>query len=127
MEGLFFLIPIAIVVLALLIRLAAGGLDHDRVREYVESRGGKIIESNWSPFGPGWFGEKSDRIYAVRYLDKDGNEHQAHCKTSMWTGVYFTQDQIVKYAERPSDKQESLEEENRRLRDELERLKRGTA
>jgi hypothetical protein len=78
------------------------------------------------PFGPGWFGEKSDRIYAVRYLDKDGNEHEARCKTSMWTGVYFTQDEIVRHAKRPSDKQESLEEENRRLRDELERLKRGT-
>jgi hypothetical protein len=125
MEGLFFVIPVAIVVLALLFRLVAGGLDHDRVREYVESRGGKIVETHWSPFGPGWFGEKSDRIYAVRYLDRDGNEHRAHCKTSMWTGVYFTQDEIVQHARRSSNKQESLEEENRRLREELERLKRG--
>jgi hypothetical protein len=125
MDGYFWLIPVAFVVFALVSRLIAGALDHDRVRSYVVSRGGKIIETQWSPFGPGWFGEKSDRIYSVRYLDRDGNEHRAHCKTSMWTGVYFTQDEIVRHADCSPNKQESLEEENRRLRAELERLKRG--
>ncbi|AWM42377.1 hypothetical protein C1280_24910 [Gemmata obscuriglobus] len=111
-----------------MIRLAAGGMDHDRIRQYVEERGGKVLDSSWSPFGPGWFGEKSDRIYGVRYLDRDGNEHEAHCKTSMWTGVYFTEDRIVRYAERPApatDTMTSLEAENRRLREELERLRQG--
>lgn len=121
------LIPIGIG-LALLIRFAAGSLDHDRVRQYVEERGGKFIDASWAPFGPGWFGEKSDRIYQVRYLDHDGNEHEAYAKTSMWTGVYFTEDRIVHYAKRPVDDEEveTLEEENARLRDELERLRRKT-
>jgi hypothetical protein len=120
------LIPMMIIV-AIVIRLAAGGMDHDRIRQYVEERGGTVLDSSWAPFGPGWFGEKSDRIYCVRYRDKDGNEHEAHCKTSMWTGVYFTEDHIVKYAERltPAAPSESaLETENRRLREELERLRR---
>src|SRR5262249_5126665 len=119
----FAVLSRVLLVSAVVIRLAGGGMDHDRIRRYVEARGGKVIEANWAPFGPGWFGEKSDRIYAVRYLDQDGNEHQAHCKTSMWTGVYFTEDQIVKYAERADRQQASLEEENRRLREEVERLK----
>jgi hypothetical protein len=124
MEGFLLLIPLFIII-AIVIRLAAGGLDHDRVRQYVESRSGKVIEANWEPFGPGWFGEKSDRIYAVRYIDQDGNEHQAHCKTSMWTGVYFTEDRIVKYADRACVMQQpSLEDENRRLREELDRIRR---
>jgi hypothetical protein len=128
-EAFLLLIPLAIGI-GIAIRLAAGGMDHDRIREYVESRGGKLIEAGWAPFGPGWFGEKSDRIYAVRYLDRDGSEHEAHCKTSMWTGVYFTEDRIVKRAERPAPAStpaasgEELEAENRRLREELERLKR---
>ena len=85
-----------------------------------------MIEANWEPFGPGWFGEQEgNRIYAVRYLDRDGNEHEAHCKTSMWTGVYFTEDRIVKHAGRADGQQSSLEEENRRLREEVERLRRG--
>jgi hypothetical protein len=102
--GFFLLIPVVIVI-AIVIRLAAGGMDHDRIKQYAEERGGKVIDSNWSPFGPGWFGEKSDRIYGVRYLDKDGNEHEAHSRTSMWTGVYFTEDRIVKYADRPAGTQ----------------------
>lgn len=127
MEGFFLLIPVFIVI-AIVIRLAAGGMDHDRIKQYVEECGGTVLDSNWSPFGPGWFGEKSDRIYGVRYLDRDGNEHEAHCKTSMWTGVYFTEDRIVKYAERPAPaptpKESALEAENRRLREELERVRR---
>jgi hypothetical protein len=119
------LIPLAILV-AIFIRFAAGGLDHDRVRQYVEERGGKLISADWAPFGPGWFGEKSDRIYQVHYVDVDGNKHEAYAKTSMWTGVYLTEDRIVEYAKAPVDPEdvESLEEENRRLREELARLKR---
>src|SRR3954452_2246110 len=104
-------------------------MDHDRIKQYVEERGGKVLDSHWSPLGPGWFGEKSDRIYGVRYLDKDGNEHEAHCKTSMWTGVYFTEDRIVKSAERPAPPtaatESALEVENRQLREEIERLRQG--
>jgi hypothetical protein len=109
----------------ILIRALAGGLDHDRVRRYVESQGGRVLEAHWAPFGPGWFGEKSDRIYEVRYLDRHGNERLAHCKTSLFTGVYFTEDRIVGHGQRSSEpRAASLEEENRRLREEVERLRR---
>ena len=103
-------------------------MDRRRVREYIESHGGRLLEARWRPFGLGWFGEKSDRIYEVRYLDNNGNEHEAHCKTSLWTGVYLTEDTIVRRAKPPVEtveKTESLEEENRRLREELERMKRS--
>lgn len=120
MEGL--LLIGAAVIVAIFIRLLAGGMDHDRVRRYVESRGGRVIDAAWSPLGPGWFGEKNERIYSVRYFDRDGNEHEAHCKTSMWSGVYFTEDRIVRYARR-DDPDQSLKEENRRLREELARLR----
>jgi hypothetical protein len=134
MEIFLALIPIVIII-AIVIRLAAGGMDHDRIRRYVEQQGGTVIDSSWAPFGPGWFGEKSDRIYLVRYTDRDGNEHEAHCKTSMWTGVYFTDDRIVRHAERrdgwreiardEEDRRLNLEDENRRLREEVDRLRRG--
>lgn len=125
-EWLFFVIP-AVILFAIVMRLAAGGMDRDRIKQYVEKDGGKLLDSEWAPFGPGWFGEKSDRIYGVRYVDRDGNEHDASCKTSMMTGVYFTEDRIVNHAEQispASDVQVSeLEAENRRLREELERLR----
>jgi hypothetical protein len=122
----FFLIVVPIGIgLALLFRFFAGNLDHERVKSYVEQRGGRFISAEWAPFGPGWFGEKNDRIYQVRYYDLDGNEHEAYAKTSMWTGVYLTEDRIVHYATRPIDPEEveSLEAENARLRAELDRLK----
>ena len=129
MDGgaLFFLIIPVGIVLAILFRVFAGNLDHDRLREYVEQRGGKIVSIDWAPFGPGWFGEKSDRIYEVRYIDHDGNKHQAYAKTSMMTGVYFTEDIVQEYAKPPVDAKEveTLEEENARLRMEIERLKRA--
>jgi len=116
------------------IRFAAGGLDRDRVAEYVRSRGGRVLDTRWAPFGPGWFGDRSDRIYLVRYVDAEGNEHEAHCKTSLMTGVYFTEDRIVHRAGEaqggdspagaPEPDAASLAEENRRLREEIERLKR---
>jgi hypothetical protein len=139
--GVVFIV-ILFVVVAVVIRLMAGGLDQDRVRSYVESRGGRFLDSSWAPFGKGWFGEKNDRIYEVRFLDGQGNEHHASCKTSLFSGVYFTDDRIVRHAKAGTDEQAdhdsgivaegdlqriALEEENRRLREEVERLKRAEA
>ena len=127
MESLFLLLLIpAAFGAAILFRFIAGSMDHARLRDYVESRGGEIIDSSWAPFGPGWFGGTRERIYLVRYFDRDHNEHEAYAKTNMWSGVYFTEDRIVHYARPPIDEEEveSLEDENARLRAELERLKR---
>lgn len=125
MEGLFIILPF--IVIAIVFRLIAGGMDHDRIKQYVADRGGQLQDLSWTPLGPGWFGEKSDRIYCVLYTDQDGNKHEAHCKTSMWTGVYFTQDRIVKYAKEHqpnhTSKESQLEAENQKLREELQRLK----
>lgn len=122
-------IILGFIALAIVIRLLAGGMDGDRVRAYIEQRGGRLLSSGWAPFGKGWFGEKSDRIYEVRYLDGDGNEHEATCKTSLFTGVYFTEDRIVSYGETPGretrddSRLTQLEQENRRLREELNRTR----
>lgn len=97
-------------------------MDSDRVKSYIEERGGQLLEKRWSPFGRGWYGD-TNRVYEVRYVDRDGNEHRATCKTSLFSGVYWTDDEIVRRAERADAR--SLEEENARLRQEIERLKRG--
>lgn len=116
------------VVVTVIIRLFAGGLDGDRVGDYIRGQGGELLDSKWSPFGRGWFGEKNDRIYEVRYRDRSGNVHEATVKTSMLSGVYFTEDRIVAPAvAKPTSQSEStedqpelevaeLERENERLR-----------
>lgn len=129
MESLILFL--AVIGVGLAIRLYAGSRDAERVRAYVAERGGQLLSSTWTPFGRGWFGDKSDRIYEVRYLDDDGNEHLASCKTSMFSGVYFTEDNVVSH--RPSSARRlcgaarvaELERENEQLREELERLRGG--
>ena len=119
--------------LAIVFRLIAGSMDRPRISDYIASRGGREQSISWAPFGPGWFGEKSDRIYQVRYVDNLGQLHDAHCKTSLTTGVYFTEDRVVSeppFAKAPPehfvDDRADLVRENRRLREELARLKKDS-
>jgi hypothetical protein len=99
MEFFPVLFIFGIIAAAILFRVAAGSMDQDRIRDYVQRQGGQLLSCQWAPFGKGWWGEKSDRIYDVSYRDRDGNLHWATCKTSMWTGVYWTEDRISQYAE----------------------------
>jgi hypothetical protein len=120
--ALFALVGVGLVLL--FIRFIAGAWDEDRIRAYILQRGGRLVRSEWAPLGKGWFGEKNDRIYELEFWDRDGNLHHASCKTSMWSGVYFTEDRIVKYAPRQEPtSRDSLIAENERLRAEVERLR----
>lgn len=117
---------------ALLIRLAAGSFDGERVEAYVSEKGWELVDKSWSPFGPGWFGEKDSRIYQIVYRDEYGDLHRAHVKTSMFSGVYLTNDEVVERAqhdespepsEGPSASElESLRSENARLKERLRQL-----
>lgn len=93
--GVFVIGAVAIGLLALLTRLAAGSMDGDRVERYLSDRGCTLIEREWEPFGPGWFGKDNSRIYGIVYRDRQGLIHRAHVKTSMWSGVYLTDDVVI--------------------------------
>jgi hypothetical protein len=120
-----FVVVIVVVGIAIVVRLLAGGMDRDRIEEYVASHGGKLLEKHWNPFGKGWFAQKGSRIYEIKYLDKEGNLHQATCKTSLFSGVYFTEDSIIQYSQKNDDnnRAERLQEKNQRLREEIEKLR----
>jgi hypothetical protein len=127
-EAIFVLLVVGALAFALGMRLLAGTLDHDRIRQYIQSRGGRVQSIHWSPFGRGWFGDKHNRIYDVAYDDAGGQPHVATCKTSFWSGVYWTEDQVI--ASAPFAKSNSgearfiddpvqLAQENQRLKREL--------
>jgi len=131
MEVAFGVVAVALVILVF--RLIAGSMDTERIEEYVRGRGWKLEDRSWDPFGPGWFGEKDSRIYRIVYRDQHGDLHMAHTKTSMLSGVYLTNDEIIERAEEsspgspadPQETQESLREEVERLRDRVQELERG--
>lgn len=125
---------LGLVGLMLFIRLVAGAWDHRRIRDDVAGRGGEMREIEWAPMGPGWFADKSSRIYRVTYVDREGELRSAFCKTNALGGVYFTQEDgpaasqghahpMPDEAEDPGT-DESLQEEVERLRAENEALKR---
>lgn len=115
MEPTFLIILFA--VLAIGFRLFAGSFDGERVERYLRDRGCELIDKSWDPFGPGWFGEEDARIYQVVYRDREGRVHRAHVKTSLMSGVYLTNDQVVQEAPKLS-----VEEEKARLKRRLAEL-----
>src|SRR5262249_23129087 len=73
-------------------RLCVDRLDRQRIADYLRDRRAELLTCHCAPFGKGWFGERSDRIYEIRYRDRDGGLREATVKTSMFTGVYLTGD-----------------------------------
>lgn len=128
-EGFFVVLVIGVLGIGLVIRLLAGTFDRERIYRYVQDRGGKVRSIHWSPFGRGWFGDKNHRIYDVAYDDAGGQQHFATCKTSLWGGVYWTEDELAastpvgKPALRRFDDPAQLAQENDRLHAEVRRLK----
>ena len=84
-----FPVFLGLIGLTVLARWIADRLDRERIRNNLAERGCKVLEIHWAPFGPGWFGEKSDRIYEVWYENQAGVRVAANCKTSLFSGVYW--------------------------------------
>jgi hypothetical protein len=120
------LVVVGFIVIAIVFRMIAGSFDGQRVETYVRENGWELVDRSWDPFGPGWFGEKDSRIYQVVYRDRQGNLHKAHVKTSMFSGVYLTNDQIVEAAQPTMPPNETaVTEENRRLKERIRELEEG--
>jgi len=115
---------VGVVVLVIVVRVIAGSFDGERVERYVQENGWELVGRSWDPFGPGWFGEKDARIYQIVYRDSQGVLHRAHVKTSLFSGVYLTNDHIVKETQlgpQPGG-DELLAGENRRLHERIREL-----
>lgn len=114
------LFPVVFLIMAGSIRVFAGHLDKKRIHEYFFSRSFKILMLNWDPFGPGWLGGNNARIYFAKYKDKDGNLYEASIKTSMWNGVYITNEKLLEAA--PHRAKPSYKEENETLKERVRQL-----
>lgn len=120
---LFFVI-VLIVGIPLGIRMLAGSQDKDRIGDYLRSQGATLTGCEWSPFAKGWVGSEKERLYAITYIDSEGNTHQAVCKTNMFAGVYFTEDVITSGSSKPNNFPNRGMSEVERLRREVADLKR---
>lgn len=73
------------------IRVIMHFVDKNRIRNEVETKGGRILSIRWSPFARGWFFEKNERHYTVAYIDRSGATETVTCKTSLFTGIYWAE------------------------------------
>ncbi len=116
------LIPLVLIAM-LLFRLLAGSMDQGRLESYIADKGWTLVDRHWEPFGPGWFGEKDSRIYRITYRDEEGALYEAHAKTSMMSGVYLTNERLIRARTTAEPTaQMSLEQENEALKRRIEEL-----
>ena len=75
--------------IAILVFVVIPKMDRQRIREHIDSHGGKIIdiESVWFR-GSGRYG----RTYDVTYMSRQGGRITATCMTSMVRGVQWVSD-----------------------------------
>ena len=49
-------------------RVAMHFVDKNRIKNEVESKGGRVVSISWNPFARGWFFEKNERHYTESIL-----------------------------------------------------------
>ena len=80
---------LAVVALVFVIQVSTRNSDRQRIREHIESRGGRLISIDTPSVFSGGSGGRNDRTYYVGYVTPQGQTIHAACKTSMGSGVYW--------------------------------------
>jgi hypothetical protein len=80
---------IPLVLLAIGVRVGLHFWDRKNITTTAELKGWREITVTWTPFAPGWFFENRERHYTVNFVDKENRNRELICKTSIFTGVYW--------------------------------------
>jgi hypothetical protein len=89
MWGLYLLVPLMILYI-LSRRFILEHFDRRRIRTYLQARSVTLQDLNLALFVPGWGDNDRGRTYVLRVRDRDGNELEVACRTSLFGGVYFS-------------------------------------
>jgi hypothetical protein len=120
-EYILLLVPLLLVGVVLF-WFVNRNMDEERIKSHVRQKGGEVTKCLFVPTGHGWWADQQNRMYDVRYADVDGVEHQARARASLFKGVTWVEDRTIGVTgQAPTPTQ--LEAENRRLKEEVERLK----
>jgi hypothetical protein len=89
-----------VAVIALFVFVVIPKSDRKRIREHIDSHGGKVIEilSDW--FGAGG---RSAKAYDVTYISRTGQRVIAKCITSMTSGVQWLSDRPLESDMEPAE------------------------
>jgi hypothetical protein len=123
--GLLFILVI-IIAGVILYKWQSRGWHQPLIGDYFRKRGHEPLEVLWRPFGGNKLGEYS---YLVRYRDSRGELHESSCRIDAWARVFISEEgsslsNALKASDPITQRQNQLEEENRRLHAEIDRLRR---
>ncbi len=74
--------------------------DEKRIANYISENGGNILHSKWTPFESQMKKRIAERLYQVRFLDRNCHEHLATFKSGGEHGVFIAHDEIVRRSRR---------------------------
>ncbi|MDE0961413.1 MAG: hypothetical protein OSB09_11610 [Planctomycetota bacterium] len=139
-SGEIILTILAIIALVVGARIIAGILDKVRIERTIQKQGNQLVSTRWTPFAKGWLGSKNERLYEVIWIEPSGKRICSTVKTGMLAGTYFSDPHVDEgnstVAESTARSEDSvrettrsgdlsaLEEENQRLRQEINHLRR---
>jgi hypothetical protein len=139
-EPLAALVIVSATLLFLLIKMLVtiSGEDRDTIAAFIKERQGRLISAKRLMFGSSWRGEGFARAYDVRFIDAAGVQLQTYCTVFMTGKAEFYEVRVIGGARAlpnipaapvPPAEHDSvidLAAENRRLKEELEQLRRST-
>jgi len=88
--NIIFIFAIALIAWLIIFFICKGN-----VKSKLLGKGYTVISVKWAPFGYGWFGEKDAIIFKAKYQDETGMTHTTYCKSGIFSGVYFSNDDLI--------------------------------
>lgn len=136
--GILLLI-LGIAAFSLLAMVLNGRFDKRRIRQHLAQQGARLTGIAHCMRVEAMVLDENERFYRIAYLDRNGWQHGAICKTSCFGGIYHADDQVTgplpgtpeftAFSPVEPDPSEErlrlLEEENRRLKEALQRDRNG--
>jgi hypothetical protein len=87
----FWALALILLVVGVGARLVADRWDRERIRDYFLRQGQTTGAITWEPFAR-WWTRDIDRTYTVTVLSPDGATRVVSCRTSLFGGVYVSEE-----------------------------------
>ncbi len=98
---LLAIVPGILILLAIIAgRIVLARIDAQRIASYISQEGGNILNTRWTPFVSHVKAKMAERLYRVRFLDRNCHEHLATFKSGGKKRIFVAHDEIVRRSKR---------------------------
>ena len=72
----------------------ANVMNKKHIKKSIEGKGGKVLSIKLELLPKGGLFERNETYYTVKFINSKGKQIEAMCKTSMSTGVFWSDDSV---------------------------------